>query len=123
MFLLPTVLVAILLLLFFIYTKLVYFTLRGPIPGLAPQFFFGNLLQSGLLQGRESLPTIYQSFKARYGDIFQFWLGSTRIIVLGNIDDIQHVYNHRYIYDVGTIFSEKIGLLFPNALITNTGQC
>ena len=31
------------------YLKRKYFTLYGPIPGLLPQFSFGNLIQMGIL--------------------------------------------------------------------------
>jgi cytochrome P450 len=117
MFLLLTFSVIALLIL---YLKVKYFTLHGPIPGLSPHFFFGNLIQSGLLQGK-SPPQIFAAFKQRYGDIFQFWFGPTRLIVVSNIDDVQHIFNHRNIYDQGDIYIEQFAILVPNGLITLKG--
>ncbi|CAF0803043.1 unnamed protein product [Adineta steineri] len=59
-----------------------YFTLRGPIPGLSPHYFFGNTIQSGLVLKDLSLHEVYRTFKSRFGDVFQFWFGSARVIVV-----------------------------------------
>lgn len=104
-----------------LYYKIKYFTLRGPVPGLSPQFFFGNVIQSGMLLQGKSLAEIFTTFKQRYGDIFQFWFGATRYIVVGNISDVQHIFTHRNIYDQGDFFAEQFSTLFPNALVTLKG--
>ncbi|CAF0723310.1 unnamed protein product [Adineta steineri] len=62
--------------------KMKYFTLRGPIPGLSPHFFFGNTIQSGLISKAFSFHEVYGKFKSRFGDVFQFWLGPWRVIVV-----------------------------------------
>ncbi|CAF3090451.1 unnamed protein product [Rotaria sp. Silwood2] len=103
-----------------IYLKLKYFTFRSSVPGLPPQFLFGNLLQTGLLKGT-SLPQIYTSLKNRFGDIYQLQFGLVHAFIIGNIDDIQHILNHRHIYDQGDWAVELVGALFPNGLITLKG--
>lgn len=112
----------IVVLLGFLYIKLKHFTLRGPIPGLAPHFIVGNLFQAGLLLKNASIPLTLEKFKKRYGDIFQFWLGPSRLIVLSGLEDIQHVFSNRQIYDQGDLFVHKFGLLFPDGLICTRGK-
>jgi hypothetical protein len=106
----------------FFYAKLKYFTLRGPIPGISPHFLVGNLLQSGLLLRNASIPLTFEKLKNRFGDIFQFWLGPSRLIVLSGLEDIQHVFTNRHIYDQGDLFVHKFGLLFPDGLICTRGK-
>ena len=104
-----------------IYVKLKYFTLRGPIPGWSPHLFFGNLIQSGLLFGIKPASEVYISFKERFGDIYQYWLGFTRFTVVHNIDDVQYIFTHRNIYDQGEIFVEKFSIIVPDSIICNIG--
>ncbi|CAF4341546.1 unnamed protein product, partial [Rotaria sordida] len=111
------ILIVVVVVLLIVYAKLKYFTLRGPLPGLPPQFLFGNLIQSGLLLGGVSLPQVYLAFQARFGDIFQFWLGPTRVIVVSGIGDVQHIFSNRKIYDQGDMAIEQMSLLLPDALI------
>ncbi|CAF1008908.1 unnamed protein product [Rotaria sordida] len=115
------VLIVVVVVLLVVYAKLKYFTLRGPLPGLPPQFLFGNLIQSGLLLGGVSLPQVYLAFQARFGDIFQFWLGPTRVIVVSGIADVQHIFSNRKIYDQGDMAIEQMSLLLPDALICTRG--
>jgi hypothetical protein len=105
-----------------LYTKLKYFTLRGPIPGISPHFLVGNLLQTGLLLKNASIPLTLAKLKNRFGDIFQFWLGPSRLIILSGLQDIQHVFTNRNIYDQGDLFVYKFGLLFPDGLICTRGK-
>ena len=104
-----------------LYTKWKYFTLRGPIPGISPHFLVGNLVQSGLFLRNASIPLILTKLKNRFGDVFQFWIGPSRWIVLSDLDDIQHVFTNRNIYDQGDLFVHKFGLLFPDGLICTRG--
>ena len=119
-------LVLTLLLLFlsilYFYLKSVYFILRGSIPGIPSQFVFGNLIQAGLISWRSvSIPDRFVQLSHRLGDVFQFWSGPTRIIVLCRLEDVQHVFAHRHIYDQGKIFTEKFKLFNPNGIIGLTG--
>ncbi len=105
----------------FLYIKIKYLTVRGPIPGSSPYFLFGNLIEFSHLFRRISLPDRLTEFKRRFGDIFQFWLGSTHVVVVGNINDVQHIFNNRNIYDQGDIFVQKTSVLFPDGLISLKG--
>lgn len=106
----------------FYYLKYVYFTLRGPIPGIPPQFFFGNLLQTGLLSRKTaSMPDVVMQLKERFGDVYQMWVGSMRLIIISCLEDAQHIFSHRTIYDQGDIFTEKLKLIHPNGIICLTG--
>jgi hypothetical protein len=104
------------------YIKRTYFTLHGPIPGIPPQFIFGNLLQTGVI--RENIPfnLIFLDLKGKFGDIFQYWLGPTRIVVVNRLEDVQHIFGHKYIYDQGDIFTKTISLVNPYAMLCMTGQ-
>ena len=119
MFLLLTVVTVVLLV---VYLKLKWFTLRGPIPGIAPHFFVGNLIQSGALFDGKSLAQIYLSFKERFGDTFQLWLGPWRFVVVGNVNDVQHIFTHRHVYDQGELLVTQFGVFLPDGLITLTGS-
>ncbi|CAF3437696.1 unnamed protein product [Rotaria socialis] len=105
----------------YFYVKRAFFTLYGSIPGLQPQFIVGNLLQTGIIGQNAPMNIVFLKLKAKFGDIFQFWLGSTRIIVVNCLEDAQHIFTHRQIYDQGDIFVEKLGLVNPNAVLCLRG--
>ena len=107
-------LVLLLLVIYLIYVKRKYFTLHGPIPGSPPLFLLGNLLETGQLLRGVSVSQALTAFKNRFGDIFQIWMGPTRLIVVGNINDVQHIFSHRNIYDQGSVFIERASILFPD---------
>ena len=67
------VIVVLFIIILYHYVKYVYFTLRGPIPGIPPQFPFGNLLQTGIILGDESLANVLLNLKIKFGDVFQYW--------------------------------------------------
>ena len=113
-------LVVIVVILFFVYYKFKYFTLYGPIPGLSPNFLFGNLLQTGLIRGKYVVDVLKQ-FQDKYGDIFQFWLGRIHVICVCNPDDVQHVFTHRHIYEQGDLHVNLYRLALNDALICNIG--
>ena len=104
------------------YLKFKYFSLHGPVPGLSPHFLFGNLIQSGILFHGASSSQVYSKFKARYGDTYQFWLGPMRSIVVSGLDDVQHIFTHRNIYDQSDFIVEQIGAIFPDGFICNKGN-
>ncbi|CAF1274106.1 unnamed protein product [Rotaria magnacalcarata] len=103
------------------YFKLKYFSLRGPIPGLPPHFLVGNLIQSGVLFSGTSFHHVYASFKDRFGDIFQVWLGPWRFIAVSDIDDVQHIFTHRNIYEQSDFIVQQISIILPNGLISLKG--
>ena len=102
--------------LLYVYLKQRYFTLRSNVPGQTPHVYFGNLIQTGILLHGKSICEALMDCQRRWGDIFQFWLGPSRFFIVGNIDDIQHIFAHRNIYDQGDVFVEKISVLFPGGL-------
>jgi hypothetical protein len=114
-------LIFVVVLLTYFYVKFKYFTLRGPIPGLSPYFFFGNLIQAGLLHG-VTTDQAFAAFKHRFGNIFQFWIGPSRVIIINNIGDVQHIFTHRHIYDQGDMFVEKFGIVTFEGLISIKGK-
>jgi len=115
-------LILTILLLAYIYVKLKYYTLRGPIPGLSPHVLFGNLIQSAIIFNGATTADVFPLFKHRFGNIFQFWLGPTRMIVISSVGDVQHIFTNRHIYDLGDMYVQKFGILFPNTLMCIKGQ-
>jgi hypothetical protein len=113
-------LIIILIIIFFVYIKLKYFTLYGPIPGKSPQFLLGNLLHTGLIYGKY-FGHIVQELQVKYGDTFQFWAGPIRMIFVCNPEDVQHVFTHRHIYEQGDLEVDHHRLVFNDALICNIG--
>ena len=115
------VLVVIVLIIYVVYVKLKYFTLRGPLPGKPPQLLFGNIVQMGTLRG-VSQANINLQMQAKFGDVYQYWMGPFRIIGISNIEDIQHVFSYRHIYEPGKIRTEQLASLLGDSLITIIGQ-
>lgn len=115
------ILLLIAIILCFVYVKLKYFTLRGPIPGIPPQFLFGNLLQTGLITG-STYSVIYTALQKRFGDVCQMWFGHERFIIISNPDDAQHIFLNRHKYEQGKIFTDKLGILLPKGIIASTGE-
>ncbi|CAF4399075.1 unnamed protein product [Rotaria sp. Silwood2] len=106
----------------YFYLKSVYFTLHGPIPGIPPQFLFGNLLQTGILSRKPvSLPDVILQLRAKFGDVYQFWFGSMRLIMINCLEDAQYIFSHRHIYDQGDLFTENMKLINPNGIICLKG--
>ncbi len=115
-------LLIVVFLIVYIYVKVRYFTLHGPLPGLSPHLLFGNLIQSGIIFNGATPIQVFSSFRHRFGDVFQFWFGPSRIIVISGIDDVQYIFTNRHIYEHGDIYTDKFGIIFPDTLISITGQ-
>ncbi len=113
-------LVVILITIYFVYVKLKYFTLYGPIPGKPPHFLFGNLLQTGQLRGRYIGDALKQ-LQDEYGDTYQVWFGLLHLICVCNPEDVQHIFTHRHIYEQGDLHVNQHRLVFNDALICNIG--
>ena len=88
---------------------------------LDDEFFYGNLLQIGLGED-DSIAHALQKVKERFGDVFQFWMGSSRYIVLSRVEDVEHVFTHRQIYDQSELFTKTLDLLYPDSLVCTTGM-
>jgi hypothetical protein len=122
MVLLTLVVVVLFLTVLYYYIKRVYFTLTGPIPGLPPQFLLGNLLQTGVIGKKTPLLVVLRDLQLKFGDIFQYWLGSSRVIVVSRLEDVQHIFSHRHIYEQGDIFVEKMSLVNPYFILCMRGM-
>ncbi|CAF4895373.1 unnamed protein product [Rotaria sp. Silwood1] len=57
--------------------------------------------------------------QAEFGDVFQYWAGPLRMIGICNIEDIQHVFSHRHIYEQGNVRTQHHALLIPGSIIAN----
>src|ERR1700759_2284617 len=108
------ILILFIIILLIFYLKRKYFTLYGPIPGLSPQFLFGNIIQTGMLFQGLSLAQASAKLKKQFGDVFQFWIGYTRFIGVSNTNDVQYIFNHRHIYDHSDILFDNFTVLFPD---------
>ena len=114
--------ILILILLTCFYVKCKYFTLHGSLSGLSSHFLFGNLIHSGALLGNVSHPQVLSTSKARFGDIFQFWICPWHLIVVSEIDDMKHSFTHRNIYDQGDLFAQQISVFYSDGLICTKGE-
>lgn len=119
-----TIIVYLLIVLFigYFYLKQRYFTTDSPLPGIPPQFLFGNLLQTGIIGSGQSMPSVFRELQSKFGDVFQFWLGPTRLVVVSRLEDVQHIFTHRHEYEQAEIFASKMKNIIPNAIICLTGS-
>ncbi|CAF0952627.1 unnamed protein product [Rotaria sordida] len=76
----------------------------------------------GILLHGATAAEAFKEFTRRFGNIFQFWLGPSRLIIVGGTGDVQHIYTHRHIYEQGDAFVKKFGILIPNAIINIKGS-
>lgn len=123
MFSLTIALVILALCIVYYYFKSVYFTLRGSVPGIPPQFFFGNLIQLGLIFSWKppSMPDVLINLTKKFGDVYQIWLGPSRLIMINSLEDAQHIFSHRNIYDQGDLFTKNLKILNPKGVICLKG--
>ncbi|CAF3840070.1 unnamed protein product [Rotaria sordida] len=92
MFSITVAIVVLFLAVVYYYLKSVYFTLRGPIPGISPQLLFGNVLQTGILALKPaSLPDVLIQLRDKFGDVYQFWFGSMHLIMINCLEDAQYI--------------------------------
>jgi hypothetical protein len=103
------ILILILIVFVYLYLKLKHFTLYGPIPGLSPEFLFGNMRQIGMISRNESIPNVHLKLKE-----YQFWVDPSRFIRICNVE---HIFTHRNIYEQGDVHINKFSLLFHDGII------
>jgi hypothetical protein len=118
---LTVVIVVLFITVLYYYVKYVHFTLRGPIPGIPPQFLFGNLLQTGMIWRGEVISNVCLKLKIQFGDVFQYWFSSTRIIVASSLEDVQHIYANRHIYDQADALAKNLSLVDSSEIICLKG--
>ncbi|CAF3070367.1 unnamed protein product [Rotaria sp. Silwood2] len=105
------------------YIKWKYYTLRGPVPDLQPEFLFGNLRQLEVIGSNRELINSYdhaaEKLQKKFGDIFQFWIGSFYSYVFCRPEHAAKIYADRHIFDRGEINKKKtFGLIGENLFIT-----
>jgi cytochrome P450 len=91
------------------------------VPGPKPEWFFGNLRNTGVTSGR-TLHEVFKIFQRKYGDSFSLWLGPYYTIVISSLENVQHVLKDRQTYDISTNTTKTFGVLFPNGLIALRGD-
>lgn len=94
---------------------------RTRLPGLEPEWFFGNLRNTGMTSGR-SMHEVHHEFKQKYGDAFSFWVGPFHTIVLSRMEHAKHILSDRQAYDMTSRVSETFGIIMPNGLISLRGD-
>ena len=88
------------------------------IPGLRPELFYGNLVQTGVEKGGTSLADALSKFQQTYGDVFQFYYFSDRIIVFNTVEDVQEIYRNRHLLDRFDLFYRNGRTTLPQSLIS-----
>ena len=87
------------------------------IPGLRPQLYYGNLLQTGIASHKNSMANALSKFQQDYGDIFQFHYFSSRVVVFNTVEDVQEIYKHRHLLDRFDLFYKNGETVLSRSLI------
>ena len=81
------------------------------------------MIQLGFVSRRPaSMPDVLFRLQEKFGDIYQVWLGSNRFIIINNLQDVQHIFSHRNIYDQGDLFLNQFKILNPKGIICLKGR-
>jgi cytochrome P450 len=107
------------------YLKHKYFTtfnLIHKIPGPKPEWFFGNLRNTGIMRGEKPTYEVLAELKRLYGDVFSFWFGSFYTIVLSRLEHVQHVLADKQTYDLSDIVINSGSTFFPTGLACLRGN-
>ncbi|CAF3746745.1 unnamed protein product [Rotaria sp. Silwood1] len=116
------ILIALFLLSYF-YLKLRYFSKQFVnIPGYEPEFLFGNLRQSGVLQGEYSFWQALCNLQEKFGDIFQYAIGLNSRLVFCRPHQAEYILStQRQTYETITELKNVLTLFMPKALIMQCG--
>ncbi|CAF3322819.1 unnamed protein product [Rotaria sp. Silwood2] len=117
--------ISILIIAIYVYMKWKYYTLRSPIPGLKPEFLFGNLRQLDILGSNRELIDIYnhggEKMQQKFGDIFQYWIGANHFYVFCRVEHVEQIYANRSRFDRADMRLKTFGLIAENFLIALIG--
>ncbi|CAF3988702.1 unnamed protein product [Rotaria magnacalcarata] len=116
------IIVALLIVISLLYLVLKHRYYTNPddeIPGSPLEFFFGHSQLTGLLSGK-ALPVIVSELQQSYSDVFTFWCGHKRSIVLNTIEHVPYVFANRQIYEQGSITADEFSLVVPFPRGSNT---
>ncbi|CAF1385866.1 unnamed protein product [Rotaria sp. Silwood1] len=61
------------------------------------------------------------TMQAEFGDVYQYWIGPLRMIAVCNVEDIQHIFAHRHIYEQSPGQRDRFSVILPDALLSITG--
>ena len=102
-----------------------YYTLHGAVPGLSPEFLFGNLCSSvlSILVEKCSTRTFMAVRNYTNGSVMSFNSGWVHIIVMFfcRPEHLEEIYSDRHRFERGNIRTKTFGLIAENMLITLTG--
>ena len=108
------------------YLKWKYYTLRGKIPGLQPEFKHGNLRQLQIItsseQGIDSYVHGFEKMQRQYGDVFQIWIGSNHYYVFCRPEHAERIYSDRHVFDRADVRTKTFGLIAEDFMITLMGS-
>ncbi|CAF3910906.1 unnamed protein product [Rotaria sordida] len=118
-------LITILIIAIYFYIKWKYYTLRGSIPGLKPEFLFGNLRQLGVIGPNRELIDTYthggEKMQQKFGDIFQYWIGENHFYVFCRVEHAEQIYVDRSRFDRAEMRLRTFGLIAENFIISLIG--
>ncbi|CAF3143200.1 unnamed protein product, partial [Rotaria sp. Silwood2] len=111
----------IIAILIYIYFKRSYSPSSDDLPGVKPQLFFGNILNSGMLTGKSTVTQIMLEYQLRFGDKFQFWFGSHRCLTFCRMEHVQAIFSDRHTFEQSPLFLPNFDLLCPNGIFVLSG--
>ncbi|CAF1080174.1 unnamed protein product [Rotaria sordida] len=90
-------------------------------PGMKPQILVGNLINSGLLSGKQTFPEVLIDYQRRYSDKFMFWFGPHRCIVFCRPEHAQIIFTDRHNFEQSPLIMPYFDLLCPYGISLLTG--
>jgi cytochrome P450 len=93
-----------------------YFGRIHKLPGPTPQWFYGNMKNSGMMSEEKVTWEVLYELKQKYGDAYSFWMEHNYCVVLSRPDYAVHVTSDRNIYDHSDRTIENSKLFFPHAM-------
>lgn len=102
--------------LFYFYLKRRYSPSPHDPPGMKPQIFVGNLINSGIFSGKKTFPEVLIDYQRQYGDKFVFWFGSNPCIVFCQPEHAEAILTNRQTFEQSPFAMPNFDLLCPHAL-------
>ncbi|CAF1417438.1 unnamed protein product [Rotaria sp. Silwood1] len=110
----------------YFYIKWKYYTLRGSVPGLKPEFLFGNLRQLDIIASNGEQIDTYthgcDKMQRKFGDIFQFWMGATHLYIFCRPEHAEQIYTDHCRFDRADMRVNTFGLIAENFIISLTSS-
>jgi cytochrome P450 len=93
-----------------------YFGRIHKLSGLTPQWFYGNMKNSGMMSEEKVTWEVLYELKQKYGDAYSFWMGHSYCVVLSRPEYAVHVTADRNTYDHSDRTIETSKAFFPHAM-------